>query len=63
MDGAQIERLLSLIDEGIVRTKDECIKYISANEIMIVEELKRSGKIDIPTSAGLITILRSQLSS
>lgn len=61
MGGSQLEKALNLIDQNLVMNRDEVWNYITANPKIVVDSLLKSGRVEIPTSAGPITITREQL--
>jgi hypothetical protein len=58
---AQTERVLELIDANLKLNRNEVLKYIEDHEELVAESLLTNGKVEIPTSAGLITILKKDL--
>jgi len=56
MNGIQIERILTMIDESLDITKGEVLRYITENQDEIVVQLERDGEAWVPTSAGRVRI-------
>lgn len=61
MSGTQLENVLDLIDSNLAMNIVEVRNYIDDNKAKVVEALMREGQVDIPTSAGPITIKREHL--
>ena len=60
MNGHDLERVLSLIDENIgdnqTRLRFEIIQFIQNYEDFVVDQLRANESATIPTSAGEITL-------
>lgn len=56
-----IEKALDLIDANLRMNRSEVLKYIEENMADVGEELRTNGRVDIPTSAGVVTLRRDQL--
>lgn len=67
MNGTQVERVLALIDANLALNlklnRAEIIRYIKEHETEILQQLDNDKKIEIPTSAGCITIRRDQIAA
>jgi hypothetical protein len=61
MSGKQIETALGLIDGNLRRNRDEVMTYIQTNRDAVGRALVETGKVEIPTSAGNVTISREQI--
>jgi hypothetical protein len=61
MGGSQIEKALDLIDANLRMNRAEVLRYIEANMAAVGEALQTNGRVEIPTSAGVVTLLRDQL--
>jgi hypothetical protein len=61
MGGAQLEKALDLIDANLRMNKSEVLQYIEANMAAVGAALRTNGRVDIPTSAGVVTLRRDQL--
>ncbi len=65
MNGHDLERVLSLIDENIganqVRLRSEIIQFIQDHEDQVLDQLRMHESASIPTSLGEITLNLSDL--
>ena len=59
MSGAEIERLLSLLEDGRNRSREEVIRYVVENRSHILAELEHKGESVIPSLEGEPIILRA----
>ncbi len=63
MSAAQTERVLELIDHNLEMNREEVLSYIAENEERVAEELLDRGQVDIPTSAGPVTLKRQDFAA
>lgn len=65
MNGREIEHLLSLIDENILRgeasLRSEIMSYLFDHEPEVLAALRSSDKVMVPTSSGPVQINLSEL--
>ena len=61
MGGTQIEKALDLIDANLLMNRTEVLRYIESNMAAVGEALRTNGRVEIPTSAGFVTLHRDQL--
>lgn len=58
MNGFEIERLLTLIDQNIALTTasrdEEVIEFVKQHEDEVLGTLRREGYFDVPTSLGVV---------
>ena len=58
MNGFEIERLLTLIDQNIALTTasrdEEVIEYVKQHEVEVLGNLRRDGHYDVPSSLGTV---------
>ena len=58
MSGADIERLLSLLENGLTRNREEVVRYVEEHREQILADLERKGESVIPTPDGEKIVLR-----
>ena len=58
MSGAEIERLLALLEDSRNRSREEVVRYVEEHRDEILADLERSGESIIPTSDGEKIVLR-----
>jgi hypothetical protein len=58
-----LETVLDLIDANLASNRDEVLQYIQENEDHVANELHNKGQVDIPTSAGTVTIQRKDIAA
>ncbi len=65
MNGREIEHLLSVIDESILRGKAslraEIMRYLCEHEHEVIDSLQTTSKVVIPTTSGPVELLLPQL--
>jgi hypothetical protein len=65
MNGREIEHLLSLMDENILKgrasLRTEIISYLTDHEDEVLTALRNSGKVNVPTSFGKFEIDLTEL--
>ena len=65
MSGREIENLLSVIDESILSgrasVRGEILSYLLSNETTVLESLRSSDKVTVPTSSGPFEINLTEL--
>jgi hypothetical protein len=59
MSGAEIERILSLLQDGRNRSRDEVVRYVLEHRTEILDMLERDGKVTIPSPDGDEIVLRA----
>jgi hypothetical protein len=59
MSGAEIERLLSLLENSRNQSREEIVRYVQAHRAEILADLERNGESTIPTSDGEQIVLRA----
>jgi hypothetical protein len=59
MNGAEIERLLSLLEDSRNRSRDEVVRYVEEHRAEILADLERNGESIIPSPDGEEIILRA----
>jgi hypothetical protein len=58
MSGAEIDRLLSLLEDSRTRSREEVVRYVQEHRAEILADLERHGESIIPTSDGERIVLR-----
>jgi hypothetical protein len=65
MNGRELEHLLAGIDENILRgrvsLRNEILHYLRDHEVAVLEALRTSDRVMVPTSSGLVQIDLSEL--
>ena len=65
MNGREIERLLTLIDENIAqnerRFSDEVFSYLQQNEVEAIRQLRETQQLEVPTTRGRIMFTLQEL--
>lgn len=61
MGGQQLEKALDLIDANLRMNRTEVLRYIEENMPAVGEALRTKGRVEIPTTAGIVTLHRDQL--
>lgn len=59
MSGSEIERILSLLEDSRIRSRDEVVRYVEEHRAEIMADLERDGKTTIPSSDGEEIVLRA----
>ena len=58
MNGLEVERILSLVDETTASSREDIVRYIEANREQILRELESSGESEIHVPGGDTIVLR-----
>ena len=56
MSGTQIENALDLVEANLRMNRKEVLEYIAEHPEDVARALRAEGRVEIPTSAGKITI-------
>jgi hypothetical protein len=59
MSGAEIERLLSLLEDSRDRSREEVVRYVEEHRAEILADLERDGEATIPSSDGEEIVLHA----
>jgi hypothetical protein len=59
MSGAEIERLLSLLDDSRSRSREEIVRYVEQHRDKILADLEQKGESIIPSPDGEEIVLRA----
>jgi hypothetical protein len=59
MSGTEIERLLSLLEDGRNRSREEVVRYVQEHRDEIMADLEQKGEAVIPSSDGENIVLRA----
>jgi hypothetical protein len=59
MSGLEIERLLSLLEDGRNKSREEVVRYVQEHKAEIMAALEQNGEATIPSSDGENIILRA----
>ena len=60
MSVSQLDKAYGVIDESLRMNRDEILKYIEEHPDEVARALRLNGEVLIPTSAGLVTVLRPE---
>jgi hypothetical protein len=52
MNGSEIERLLSLIENSTMEHREQLLAYIEKNKVQILADLQANGKAEVPIPGG-----------
>ncbi len=56
MNGSQIENVLRLIDQNVDITRQETLVYLREHQAEVVEQLTKTGRATVKTSAGELSL-------